>query len=243
MALVDIYARHANGGFAWIPKPIDKKGPLLNYDATLEEVYELLTIYPQVWIYDSATKKVITLSNLSKYFPDYDPGGGSGGVTPEQLATALQGKVDKVAGKDLSTNDYTTEEKTKLAGIPEIDTTPTEDSTNLITSGGVYTALQSAGGDNFSVIKKTRTGSGSDVIASGEAKTFSFSIPTMEIAYRNIIGIVGAISRTEGIIVAGASLDGRGGLGTSSEFSFTLYNAKDTSTTIWTADIYILTKS
>ena len=31
--------------------------------------------------------------------------------------TALNGKVDKVAGKGLSTNDYTTEEKNKLAGI------------------------------------------------------------------------------------------------------------------------------
>ena len=122
MALVDIYARHANGGFAWIPKPIDKKGPLLNYDATLEEVYELLTIYPQVWIYDSATKKAINLSNLSKYFPDYDPGDDSG-VTPEQLATALQGKVDKVTGKGLSTEDYTTEEKTKLAGLSNYDDT------------------------------------------------------------------------------------------------------------------------
>ncbi len=78
MALVDIYARHADDGHAWIPKPINKQGPLLNYDATLEEVYELLTIYPQVWIYDSATKKVIHLSNLSEYFPDYDPGSGKG---------------------------------------------------------------------------------------------------------------------------------------------------------------------
>lgn len=114
MALVDIYARHADDGHAWIPKPINKQGPLLNYDAMLKEVYELLTIYPQVWIYDSATKKVINLSNLSEYFPDYDPGGG---VTPEQLAAALQGKVDKVDGKILSTNDYTDDEKTKLSGI------------------------------------------------------------------------------------------------------------------------------
>lgn len=118
MALVDIYARHANGGFAWIPKPIDKKGPLLNYDATLEEVYELLTIYPQVWIYDSATKKAINLLNLSEYFPDYDPG-GSGSVTPEQLAAALQGKVDKVDGKTLSTNDYTDADKQTLQSMSE----------------------------------------------------------------------------------------------------------------------------
>jgi hypothetical protein len=38
----------------------------------------------------------------------------------ETAETALQsGKVDKVTGKQLSTNDYTTEEKTKLAGVAE----------------------------------------------------------------------------------------------------------------------------
>ena len=38
-------------------------------------------------------------------------------VTPSEMQTALNGKVDKVAGKGLSTNDYTTAEKNKLAGI------------------------------------------------------------------------------------------------------------------------------
>ena len=39
-------------------------------------------------------------------------------TTAEGNITALQsGKVDKVSGKDLSTNDYTTADKTKLAGI------------------------------------------------------------------------------------------------------------------------------
>lgn len=33
------------------------------------------------------------------------------------LDNAVTGKVDKVTGKQLSTNDYTTAEKTKLAGI------------------------------------------------------------------------------------------------------------------------------
>lgn len=33
------------------------------------------------------------------------------------LSNALAGKVDKVVGKDLSTNDYTSEEKEKLSGI------------------------------------------------------------------------------------------------------------------------------
>ena len=33
--------------------------------------------------------------------------------------TALEGKVDKVTGKQLSTEDYTTAEKTKLGGLPD----------------------------------------------------------------------------------------------------------------------------
>ena len=46
--------------------------------------------------------------------------------------TAIQNKVDKVNGKQLSTNDYTTEEKNKLAGIEtgaevnEVNEAPTD---------------------------------------------------------------------------------------------------------------------
>ena len=35
----------------------------------------------------------------------------------QKLKTLLGGKVDKVEGKGLSTNDYTTAEKNKLSGI------------------------------------------------------------------------------------------------------------------------------
>ena len=38
-------------------------------------------------------------------------------VTESQLTSSLNNKVDKVSGKQLSTNDYTTTEKNKLAGI------------------------------------------------------------------------------------------------------------------------------
>lgn len=41
----------------------------------------------------------------------------SGYVKTTTLTTELGKKVDKVTGKGLSTNDYTTDEKTKLAGI------------------------------------------------------------------------------------------------------------------------------
>lgn len=43
----------------------------------------------------------------------------SGYVKTSTLTTELAKKVDKVSGKQLSTNDYTTAEKTKLAGIAE----------------------------------------------------------------------------------------------------------------------------
>lgn len=43
----------------------------------------------------------------------------SGYATITYVDTALEGKVDKVTGKQLSTEDYTTAEKTKLGGLPD----------------------------------------------------------------------------------------------------------------------------
>lgn len=53
----------------------------------------------------AAIADFITASDLDGY------------VTAETLTQALANKVDKISGKDLSTNDYTTEEKNKLAGL------------------------------------------------------------------------------------------------------------------------------
>lgn len=50
-----------------------------------------------------------------------------------KMDTLLNDKVDKVSGKQLSTNDYTTAEKTKLSGLKNY-TLPTASSTTL---GGV----------------------------------------------------------------------------------------------------------
>lgn len=53
-------------------------------------------------------------------------------------------KVDKVSGKGLSTNDYTTQEKTKLAGIAaEANKTTVE---NVLTSASTTNALSAAQG-------------------------------------------------------------------------------------------------
>lgn len=54
-------------------------------------------------------------------------GGGGGDLssyyTKTETNTLLNNKVDKVVGKDLSTNDYTTEEKTKLENLENYDDT------------------------------------------------------------------------------------------------------------------------
>lgn len=58
------------------------------------------------------------------------------------VKSAVDGKVDKVTGKGLSTNDFTNELKIKLENAQEeltFDDIPVEDSDNPVKSGGVYT--------------------------------------------------------------------------------------------------------
>ncbi len=68
-------------------------------------------------------------------------------VTSKAISTALASKADAVSGKSLSTNDYTTAEKTKLAGIAEgankttVDAALSATSTNPVTNKAVTEAL------------------------------------------------------------------------------------------------------
>lgn len=72
---------------------------------------------------DAAQENILYLvmNTTTKHYDIYAKiKGDSGTYTMELLddtTVDLSGKVDKVAGKGLSTNDYTTAEKTKLAGI------------------------------------------------------------------------------------------------------------------------------
>lgn len=67
----------------------------------------------------------ITLALAKDYADQVAAGGGSGSVDlkdyykKSEVDGKLDKKVNKIEGKDLSTNDYTTEEKTKLAGIED----------------------------------------------------------------------------------------------------------------------------
>lgn len=66
-------------------------------------------------IVNSAPETLDTLNELSKALGN-DPNFAA------SVATQIGNKVDKVSGKGLSTNDYTTEEKNKLAGLSTVAT-------------------------------------------------------------------------------------------------------------------------
>ena len=61
-----------------------------------------------------------------------------------KLKTSLSNKVDKITGKGLSTEDYTTAEKTKLAGLSNYDDTALTSrvSTLETTVGDINTILE-----------------------------------------------------------------------------------------------------
>ena len=66
-----------------------------------------------------------------------------------KIVAKFKTKVDKVDGKGLSTNDFTTEEKTKLQNIEEgankivVDTALAANSTNPVENKAIYNALSS----------------------------------------------------------------------------------------------------
>ena len=99
---------------------INKPNPVSSYNANADEVYALINI-PKYLIKVSGTSTVVTGDNYYTYFPEKNPwggggggGGGGDGYTKAETDALLNGKVDKVTGKGLSTNDFTNEDKTKV---------------------------------------------------------------------------------------------------------------------------------
>lgn len=84
------------------------------------------------------------------------------GEAKEDLAAQINNKVDKVSGKGLSTNDYTTDEKNKLSGIAAganktvVDSALNANSTNPVQNKVINTAL--AGKASTAVASQTANG-------------------------------------------------------------------------------------
>lgn len=99
---------------------------------------------------DYTTAEKQQLANLVAGTITVDSALSASSTNPVQnkvINTALGNKVDKVSGKGLSTNDYTTTEKTKLSGIAEganktvVDSALSSSSTNPVQNKVVNTAL------------------------------------------------------------------------------------------------------
>ena len=110
--------------------------------------------------------------------------------------TALNNKVDKITGKSLSTNDYTTAEKTKLAGIEAGATKythPTGDgnlhvpATGTSNSGKVLKAGSTAGSISWGSLSKSDVGLGNVNNTSDANKPISTATQTALDAKQNTI--------------------------------------------------------
>lgn len=95
----------------------------------------------------------------------------------DEIDSKLDKKVNKVEGKQLSTNDYTNEDKDEVAKIKDkqdtlvFDETPTKDSTNAITSGAVAKALEGSGGTSLAI-----SGEGANSVVINNADTNTNSV-------------------------------------------------------------------
>jgi len=100
---------------------------VLGNDSRLTDARNAADVYE--WAKASAkpsyTKSEVGLGNVDNTSDSTKKSNFTGSIASENMGfvtggdayTALNGKVDKVDGKDLSSNDYTTTEKNKLAGI------------------------------------------------------------------------------------------------------------------------------
>ena len=86
-----------------------------------------------------------TLKEMSDWISSHEESAAAMNSAIRENTTAIAGKVDKVNGKGLSTEDYTTAEKTKLAGLNNYDDT-------ALTSR--VSALETTVGDINSVLEE-----------------------------------------------------------------------------------------
>ena len=145
---------------------INQPNPVTGYAITADELKSLLQI-PKYLIEDASTGDVITGMDYYKYFPSSSGGGGGGGggtvdaYTKAQTNALLNYKVDKVNGKGLSQEDYTSTEKSKLAGIANNANNYSLPAADASTLGGV------------------KVGTGLNVAADGTLSNgYSYTLPT-----------------------------------------------------------------
>lgn len=143
-----------------------------------------------------ATARTLTIGATGKTFN----GGANvawtlaeiGAASDAATSAALATKVDKVAGKGLSTEDYTTAEKTKLAGLtPAAGPTHGESAVTLTRTDGVLTSVSFTLDGKSGTTTLTRTGG----VLTQVATTYDGKTRTETLTYTS--GVLTSISATE----------------------------------------------
>lgn len=118
-------------------------------------------------------------------------------VQPEELTAALADKVDKVAGKGLSTNDYTTPEKTKLAGVAAGATANAD--TDSLAEGGT---------NKYFTESRVRSAvlTGLNLLTGGDITAADSVLTALGKLQKRITDAVAAISGKQDTLVSGTNL-------------------------------------
>lgn len=162
-------------------------------------------------IVDSAPETLNTLNELSAALGD-DPNFAT------TIATQIGGKVDKVNGKGLSTNDYTTGEKNKLAGIDAganktiIDSALSSTSTNPVQNKVVNTAISNLNALVGDTAVSTQIDNAIASIDAATTNDIATAVDSIEIGGRNLLLNTQTFSDASSTTLSGALLSGAAGL-------------------------------
>ena len=141
-----LYAKNAGNGFSGIYSDLSGKPVIPSNTSQLTNDTGFITSYIETDpVYTGSQAANITSSHITKLSNLSGTNTGdqdlSGLATTTSLTAGLNAKVDIVAGKGLSSNDYTTAEQTKLAGLATVATTGSYN--NLTDKPSIFSGIYS----------------------------------------------------------------------------------------------------
>lgn len=104
---------------------------------------------------EDSTHRIVTDAEKTSWSAKLDSSALNDYYTETEVDTKLDAKVDKVTGKGLSTEDYTTAEKTKLAGLENYDDSEIKADITTLENDKQDVLIDSGSGANFKTINNT----------------------------------------------------------------------------------------
>ncbi len=112
---------------------VGKPNPVTAEPVTGEQLLQLIQ-FPKYKITETATGKVVNGGNIYEYFPELQPGGGGGGVTPAQVQSMINASIDSTVSAS-STNAIQNKSIKSYVDIGLADKASTSTLSPVATSG------------------------------------------------------------------------------------------------------------